>query len=338
MKKTRVGIINVTGYVGIELARYLKQHPQVELVSVTGRSAAGKRLAEVFPHLTGLDLTIQAELGDVELAFSAMPHKESAAVVAPLLERGLKVIDLSADFRLHDAAQYPAWYSFEHPQAGLLADAVYGLPELHRPQIAATPLAANPGCFPTAAVLALAPLVKAGLIGEEIIVDAKTGISGAGRGLKLAGHFAEANEDTAAYALEGHRHLPEIIQELAALGGELRVTFVPHLVPMTRGILATCYATPKETTSQEELAQLYRDFYKDEPFVHVAEAPPHTKQTWGSNLCLIYPTVDARTGRLVIISCLDNLGKGAAGQAVQNMNLMLSLPETAGLDMPAVYP
>jgi N-acetyl-gamma-glutamyl-phosphate reductase len=322
----------------MELARYLQQHPQVELVSVTGRSATGKRLAEVFPHLTGLDLTIQAELGDVELAFSAMPHKESAAVVAPLLERGLKVIDLSADFRLHDTAQYPAWYGFEHPQAGLLADAVFGLPELHRPRIAATQLAANPGCFPTAAVLALAPLVKAGLIGEEIIVDAKTGISGAGRGLKLAGHFAEANEDTAAYALEGHRHLPEIVQELAALGEEPRVTFVPHLVPMTRGILATCYATPKETTGLEELRRLYGDFYKDEPFVHLAEAPPHTKQTWGSNLCLIYPAVDARTGRLVIISCLDNLGKGAAGQAVQNMNLMLGLPETAGLDMPAVYP
>jgi N-acetyl-gamma-glutamyl-phosphate reductase len=338
MNKTRVGIINVTGYVGIELARYLQQHPQVELVSVTGRSAAGKRLAKVFPHLTGLDLTIQAELGDVELAFSAMPHKESASVVAPLLERGLKVVDLSADFRLHDAGQYPAWYGFEHPQPGLLTGAVFGLPELHRNQIAATQLAANPGCFPTAAIMALAPLVKAGLISDEIIIDAKTGISGAGRGLKLAGHFAEANEDTAAYALEGHRHLPEIIQELTALGGEPRVTFVPHLVPMTRGMLTTCYATPKETTGQEELRRLYRDFYKDEPFVYVAEAPPHTKQTWGSNLCLVYPTVDARTGRLVIISCLDNLGKGAAGQAVQNMNLMLGLPETTGLDMPAVYP
>jgi N-acetyl-gamma-glutamyl-phosphate reductase len=330
MKKTRVGIINVTGYVGSELARYLKQHPHVELVAVTGRSAAGKRLPEVFPHLTGLDLTIQAELGDVELAFSAMPHKESALVVAPLLEHGLKVIDLSADFRLKDAGQYPAWYDFQHPQPGLLTDTVYGLTELHRREIAETPL--------TATVLALAPLVKAGLIGGEIIVDAKTGVSGAGRGLKLAGHFAEANEDTTAYALEGHRHLPEIIQELTALGEEPLVTFVPHLVPMTRGILATCYATPKEPKDQEELRWLYRDFYKDEPFVHVAEVPPHTKQTWGSNLCLIYPTVDARTGRLVIISCLDNLGKGAAGQAVQNMNLMLGFPEIAGLDMPAVYP
>ena len=338
MTKTRVGIINVTGYVGMELARYLQRHPHVELVSVTGRSAAGKRLADVFPHLAGLDLTIQTELGDVDLAFSAMPHKESAAVVAPLVERGLKVIDMSADFRLHDAGQYPAWYGFDHPQPPLLADAVYGLPELHRRQIAATPLLANPGCFPTGAILALAPLVKAGLISDDIIVDSKTGVSGAGRGLNLGSHYAEANEDTTAYALEGHRHLPEIIQELTALGGEPRITFVPHLVPMTRGILTTCYATPEETTSQEGLRQLYRDFYKDEPFVHVAEAPPHTKHTWGSNLCLIYPTVDARTGRLVIISCLDNLGKGAAGQAVQNMNLMLGLPETAGLEAPAVYP
>jgi N-acetyl-gamma-glutamyl-phosphate reductase len=338
MNKTRVGIINVTGYVGMELARYLQQHPHVELVSVSGRSAAGKRLADVFPHLAGLDLTIQTELGDVDLAFSAMPHKESAVVVAPLIERGLKVIDLSADFRLHDAGQYPAWYGFDHPQPGLLKNAVYGLPELHRRQIAATPLVANPGCFPTGAMLALAPLVKAGLIGDEIIVDSKTGISGAGRGLTLGSHYAEANEDTTAYALEGHRHLPEIVQELTALGGEPAVTFVPHLVPMTRGILTTCYATPKETTSQGELRHLYRDFYKEEPFVHVADAPPHTKHTWGSNLCLVYPTVDTRTGRLVIISCLDNLGKGAAGQAVQNMNLMLGLPETTGLDMPAVYP
>jgi len=338
MNKTRVGIINVTGYVGMELARYLQQHPHVELVSVTGRSAAGKRLTDVFPHLAGLGLTIQAELGDVELAFSAMPHKESAAVVAPLIGRGLKVIDMSADFRLHDAGQYPAWYSFDHPQPSLLAGVVYGLPELHRHQIATTSLLANPGCFPTGAILALAPLVKAGLIGEDIIVDSKTGVSGAGRGLTLGSHYAEANEDTTAYALEGHRHLPEITQELTALGGEPRVTFVPHLVPMTRGILTTCYATPQETTGREGLKQLYRDFYKDEPFVHVAGAPPHTKHTWGSNLCLVYPTVDARTGRLVIISCLDNLGKGAAGQAVQNMNLMLGLPETAGLDMPAVYP
>jgi N-acetyl-gamma-glutamyl-phosphate reductase len=338
MNKTRVGIINITGYVGMELARYLQQHPHVELVSVTGRSAAGKRLADVFPHLAGLDLTIQTELGDVELAFSAMPHKESAAMVAPLVERGLKVIDLSADFRLKDAGQYPAWYGFAHPQPPLLADAVYGLPELHRRQIAATSLLANPGCFPTGAILTLAPLVKAGFISDDIIVDSKTGVSGAGRGLTLGSHFAEANEDTTAYALEGHRHLPEIVQELTALGGEPRVTFVPHLVPMTRGILTTCYATPKETTGREGLRQLYRDFYKNEPFVRVVTAPPHTKHTWGSNLCLVYPTVDARTDRLVIISCLDNLGKGAAGQAVQNMNLMLGLPETAGLEAPAVYP
>jgi len=337
----KIGIINVTGYAGVELARLLHQHPEVELASVTGRSAAGQSLSEVFPHLAGIDLTIEAKLGDVELVFSAMPHKESAEEIIPLLEKGIKVVDISADFRLKDAAEYPRWYGFSHPAPRLLAQAVYGLPELHRAQIASASLVANPGCYPTGAILALAPAVKAKLVVPDIVVDSKSGVSGAGRTLSLATHYSEANEDTTAYALEGHRHLPEIIQELNLLnpGQPLAVTFVPHLVPMTRGILTTTYATlASGKKGIEEIRKLYLDFYKDEPFVRVADSPPHTKQTWGSNLCLVYPTVDQRTGRLVVISAIDNLVKGAAGQAVQNMNLMLGLPETMGLEAPAIYP
>jgi N-acetyl-gamma-glutamyl-phosphate reductase len=336
----KVGIINVTGYAGVELARILYQHPEVELASVTGRSAAGQSLSQVFPHLAGINLTIKATLGDVGLVFSAMPHKESAREVIPLFERGIKVVDISADFRLKDAAEYQQWYGFSHPAPNLLAKAVYGLPELHRAQIAAAKLVANPGCYPTGAILALAPAVKAKLVGPDIIVDSKSGVSGAGRSLTLPTHYSEANEDTAAYALEGHRHLPEITQELGQLYADkpLAVTFVPHLIPMTRGILTTCYATPAKKIGEKELKKLYLDFYKDEPFVRVADSPPHTKQTSGSNLCLVYPTIDRRTGKLVVISAIDNLVKGAAGQAVQNMNLMLGLPETTGLEALAIYP
>jgi N-acetyl-gamma-glutamyl-phosphate reductase len=342
----KVGIINVTGYTGAELARLLYQHPEVELASVTGRSAAGRRLGEVFPHLASIDLTIEAELGDVELVFSAMPHKESAKEVIPLLKKGIKVVDISADFRLKDASEYQNWYSFSHPAPQLLAQAVYGLTELYRSQVASAQLVANPGCYPTGAILALAPAVKARLIEPNIIIDSKSGVSGAGRTLSLQTHFSEANEDTSAYALEGHRHLPEITQELKRLCPELSplVTFVPHLVPMTRGILTTCYAPLASgkiaagKKGERELKQLYLDFYKDEPFVRVVDLPPHTKHTLGNNLCLVYPTIDPRTGRLIVISCIDNLIKGAGGQAIQNMNLMLGLPETTGLQALSIYP
>jgi N-acetyl-gamma-glutamyl-phosphate reductase len=337
----KVGIINVTGYAGVELARLLHQHPEVELASVTGRSAAGQSLSEVFPHLAGIDLIIKDKLGDVELVFSAMPHKESAKEVIPLLDKGVKVVDISADFRLKDAPEYQRWYGFSHPAPELLKEAAYGLPELHRAEIAAAQLIANPGCYPTGAILALAPAVKAKLITADVIIDSKSGVSGAGRSLTLTTHYSEANEDVSAYALEGHRHLPEIIQELNLLNPEKppAVTFVPHLIPMTRGILTTCYATlAGGKKGVEEIRKLYRDFYQAEPFVRVVDSPPHTKQTWGSNFCLVYPTLDQRTGRLVVISAIDNLVKGAAGQAIQNMNIMLGLPETTGLEALAVYP
>ncbi len=346
MGKIRVGIINVTGYAGMELARLICRHPGAKLASVTGRSAAGQKLSAFFPHLAGTGLTIEEKLGEVDFVFSAMPHKESAKEIVPLIRRGIKVVDISADFRLKDAAQYSRWYGVDHPTPQLLKKAVYGLAELHRTQIAAAKLVANPGCYPTGAILALAPAVKEGLVEPNIIIDAKSGVSGAGRSLSLSTHFCEANEDVAAYALEGHRHLPEIVQELKMLNPKhaAKITFVPHLVPMTRGILSTCYAplaagkTAASKKAKKDITALYKDFYKGEPFVRVVESPPHTKQAWGSNYCLIYPTIDLRTGKLIVVSCIDNLVKGAAGQAVQNMNLMLGLPEAAGIGALAIYP
>ena len=343
MSQIKVGIINVTGYAGVELARLLYKHPKVKLGSITGRSAVGQKLADVFPHLADIDLTITAGLGEVDLAFSAMPHKASAEVIIPLLESGIKVVDISADFRLKDASEYPRWYDFAHPAPELLQKAVYGLPELHRSEIAKADLVASTGCYPTGALLALAPAVKEGLIEPDIIIDSKSGVSGAGRTLSLSTHYTEAVDNVYAYSVQGHRHLPEIVQELKALnpGFPVSATFLPHLVPMSRGILSSCYAKLKKGKAgkgQEELVRLYRDYYKGEPFVRVVDKPPETKQTWGSNLCLIYPAVDTRTGRLIVISCLDNLVKGAAGQAIQNMNIMLGFPETDGLEALPVYP
>ena len=346
MQKTKAGIINVTGYAGVELARLLHQHPEVELVSVTGRSTAGQKLGTVFPHLASLDLTIETEVAEVDLVFSALPHKESAPEVISLYDRGIKVVDISADFRLKDAAEYPSWYGFTHPAPQLLEQAVYGLPELHQSQITSARLVANPGCYPTGAILALAPAVKSGLIESDIVIDSKSGLSGAGRTLDLKSHYSEANEDVTAYALDGHRHLPEMIQELKQLntGQNPVITFVPHLIPMTRGILTTAYASisPGKLAGgekgREELNRLYQEFYRDKPFVRVTELPPHTKHTWGNNSCLVHPTIDYRGEKIVVISCIDNLVKGAAGQAIQNMNLMLGIPETTGLGALAVYP
>ena len=342
MAKLKVGIINVTGYAGVELARLLHKHPKVVLSSITGRSAAGQKLADVFPHLAEIDMIINAELGEVDLAFSAMPHKSSAEVIIPLIERGIKVIDISADFRLKDAGEYPKWYDFTHPAPKLLHKAVYGLPEIHRVEIAKASLVASPGCYPTGALLALAPAVKGGLIHPDIIIDSKAGVSGAGRTVSQSTHYTEAVDNVRAYSVQGHRHLPEIVQELEALANSsLSVTFLPHLVPMSRGILSSCYATLKEGSlgkREGKVVDLFRNFYKGEPFVRVVDKPPETKQTWGSNLCLVYPTVDTRNGRLIVISCIDNLVKGAAGQAIQNMNIMLGFSETDGLEALPVYP
>jgi N-acetyl-gamma-glutamyl-phosphate reductase len=341
----KVGIINVTGYAGSELARILWRHPDVQLVAVTGRSAAGRRLPEVLPHLWQIDLPVTQSIQvSVDLAFSALPSGASAEALAPLIESGVKAVDIAADFRLHDAENFKRAYKIDHPAPHLLKKAIYGLPEIHRQAIKQTNLVANPGCFPEAAILALAPAIRAGIIGDDIIVDAKSGISGAGRGglaTNIMDHFAEANENVVAYGLDGHGHQPEIAQELAELRGatSAKVTFIPHRIPISRGILATCYATLVDASiNKQRVRELYQEFYNKEPFVRVTPLPPQTKQTTGSNFCLVYPTVDERAGRLVVLSCLDNLVKGAAGQAVQNMNVMCGFPEEMSLEALAVYP
>ncbi len=343
----KVGIINVTGYAGMELARILRCHPDAEITSVTGRSLSGQKLGDAFPHLSDIDLTITDDVTEsVDVVFSALPHAASAERLGQALAGGVKAIDISADFRLRDIAEYESWYNITHPCPEYMGESVYGLTELHREDVKTTSLVANPGCFPTASILALAPAVKAGVIGSDIIVDAKSGVSGAGRGASVATLFSEVNESVKAYSMDGHRHLPEIQQELDLLSsnGRLRITFLTHLIPMTRGILSSCYANLNEgavatgVAAKAEITELYKDFYKDETFVKVVDAPPMTKHTLGNNDCVIYPTVDLRTNRLVVVSCIDNLVKGAAGQAVQNMNLMFGLPEDQGLQQLAMYP
>ena len=341
----KAGIINVTGYAGVELARILARHPEVEIASVTGRSAAGKSLSEVFPHLSAIDATITEDLTEsVDVVISALPHAASAERLGPILSNGVRAVDISADFRLKDISEYGDWYQVDHPYPELVEEAVYGLPELGREDIARAKLVANPGCYPTAAILAIAPAVSAGLIETDVIVDAKSGVSGAGRKVSVDFLYSEVNENLKAYSMGGHRHMPEVVQEMRRLdpSAEPRVTFIPHLVPMTRGILTTCYATLKPGVSggglQAAVREAYESFYEDAPFVHVAAGPPETKHTLGNNDCLVYPTVDARTGRLVAVGCIDNLVKGAAGQAIQNMNLMFGMAEDEGLRQLALYP
>ncbi len=346
MARARVGIINVTGYIGVDLARILLRHPLVDVVCVTGRSAAGSRLSDVFPHLAAADMVIKPELDvPVDVAFSAMPHKASAEACAPLLAKGVRVIDVSADFRLKSRQEYESWYGVEHPHPDLLESAVYGLPELYREQIRQASLVANPGCYPTGAILALAPALAAGMVEGDIIIDSKSGVSGAGRSLTLTTHYAECNESVSAYAVDGHRHMPEIRQELKRLCGTAgEVLFLPHLIPMSRGILSSCYARlaggwgGRSGDIRAALTQVYRDFYAEARFVKVVSLPPATKHVWGSNYCHVYPTYDARTDRLLVISAIDNLVRGGAGEAVQNMNLMLGFDETCGLDALPVFP
>jgi N-acetyl-gamma-glutamyl-phosphate reductase len=330
----RAGIVNVTGYIGAELARLLSSHPEVRLSWATGRSEVGKKLSDVFPYLG--DIQITPEPGEADIIFSALPAGSSTQTIVSLINKGMRVIDLSADFRLDEESLYPEWYGFSHPAPHLIKEKVYGLSELYRQDIARAHLVANPGCYPAATLLALAPALREGLIQPDIVVDAKSGMSGAGRTFSLATHFAEANENLSPYALEGHRHLPEIIQEVRKIGRiSPRVTFIPHLVPLTRGLLVTCYASLTKETNVE---RSYQEFYRKEPFVEVVAFPPATKLTLGSNLCLIHPTIDRRTGKLIVVGCLDNLIKGGAGQAIQNMNLMLGLPETLGIPSKPLYP
>lgn len=334
---TRVAVLGATGYTALELIKLLLRHPNAEIVAVTSRQEGNVPVAMVHPSLTDrLDLVLEnlepAQIAArAECVFSCLPHGASAAVVAPLVDAGCKVIDFSADYRLTSVESYESWYGQKHPDAGRVGETVYGLPELFRQQILGSKLVANPGCYPTSAILALAPLIKGGVIDPaEIIVDSKSGVSGAGRTPKLTTHYPECNESLSAYNIGRHRHTPEIEQILGVASGKpVDVIFTPHLIPMDRGILSTTYSRPLKPISEEDLLGVLRDFYANEPFVRVVSHLPGTKDSQFTNFCDI--TARVVKGRVLTVSCLDNLIKGASGAAVQNFNLLYGYPETTAL-------
>ena len=352
MQKKQVAVLGATGYTGSELLRLMLNHPLAEVVFAGSSSSAGRLLAEVLPQFTGVSELVLQDYGaedlpaEVELVFCALPHGLSVDVVPSLRKQGLRVIDLSADFRLREAELYPRWYEREHPAPELLGEAVYGLTELRRTELATAGLVANPGCYPTAVLLALAPLLKEGLVQtDSIIIDAKSGVTGAGRAPKQPFHFPECNDSFKAYRVASHQHTPEIEQELSALAGldgegtgeGLTVTFTPHLIPQSRGILSTIYI---KLLRDHDLDELYRSFYRDEPFVSFLAPPllPETRWVKGTNCCHLAVRQDERTGRVIILAAIDNLVKGAAGQAIQNMNVMFGWPDDTGLRLVGLVP
>lgn len=342
-----VGIIGSTGYAGQQLVWLLNSHPNTKIQFLSSNSYDGNLYNKVYNNYIGFieDTCIniqevESKLADVDVIFIALPHGKSFDITKKALSKGVKVIDLGADFRIKSKETYEEWYKVEHMCSELLKDSVYGLPELKRESVKNASLIANPGCYPTASILALAPLLKNKLIdSNSIIIDAKSGVSGAGRNAAVTNLYTECNESIKAYSVGCHRHTPEIEQELSYIyGSNLNLVFTPHLVPMNRGILSVCYASLLNNTSQDELYKIYKDFYKDEFFVKVTEDMPETKYVSGSNMCHIGLRVDKRTGRVIVASVIDNLIKGAAGQAVQNMNLMFGFDETTGLRFPAMIP
>ena len=325
-------VVGASGYAGAIAARLLWRHPEFELLAVTAREDAGRPLSELYPHhrvplvLEQFDIDRAAE---ADAAIVAYPHGTAAPVVAALLERDVRVLDLSADFRLRDLATYERWY-VPHPHPELIARAVYGLTEFYREQIAGATLVACPGCFPTAAILALAPLAQDGLI-ADVVIDAKTGVSGAGKQPTDTTHFVAVTENVRPYGVGGHRHMPEIDQELAALGAPVPITFVPHLLPIDQGELLSCYVTATREVSQTELEELYARRYAEEPFVELVARPPGVRDVRETNLCAISVHADERTGKLLVFAAIDNLWKGTASQAIANLNLMFGFEEGAGL-------
>lgn len=340
----KVAIVGASGYTGIELLRILATHPEADVVMVTSRQMAGQRVTEFFPSLSGRlggldDLIFEEPDPDVLTAradffFTAVPHKAAMEIVPSLLEKEGRVVDLSADFRFNDPALYEEWYQ-THTAPGLMNDSVYGLPELHRAKIKTSRLVGNPGCYPTSIILALAPLLRGGIISSDrIVADSKSGVSGAGRGTSLTSQFCEIDDSVMAYKVTGHRHTPEIEQELSGLAGKsVTVSFTPHLVPMSRGILSTVYASLIGGRSTEDLVSVFSEFYKDEIFVRVRRPGelPHTLDVRGANFCDLGVFVDERTRTVKVVSVIDNLTRGASGQAVCNMNIMLGLAEETGL-------
>ncbi|GAB2719679.1 N-acetyl-gamma-glutamyl-phosphate reductase [Paenibacillus thermoaerophilus] len=344
----RAAIVGSTGYGGVELIRLLLQHPKVRITSVISSSAAGQLYTDGYPHLTEI-ITDRLDAVDPELVaskadvvFLATPHGVSAATAPKFLEAGLKVIDLSGDFRLQDGSVYEKYYKHAPADPSYVKKAVYGLAEVFGADVNGASFVANPGCYPTSAALGLVPLVQAGWIDlDSIIIDAKSGVSGAGRGMSLTTHFSEVNENFFAYKINKHQHTPEIEQTLSRVAGRpVTLTFTPHLVPMTRGILSTIYAKLENGRTEAEVHELYRQYYEGRRFVRVRPLGkfPATKEVAGSNYCDIGLSVDARTGRITILSAIDNLVKGAAGQAVQNLNLMMGWDEAEGLAFTPVYP
>jgi N-acetyl-gamma-glutamyl-phosphate reductase len=347
VSRVPVAVLGASGYTGAELLRLLLEHPRVEIASLAAERAAGARIQRVFPHLAGrLDREVEAfdaqRMAErAEVIFSCLPHGASAAAVAALAERGRTVIDLSADFRLHDADEFARWYG-PHPHPELLARAVYGLPELHRDQLRGARLIASPGCYPTATILAAAPLLARGLVRPRLVVDAKSGVTGAGRTPSATTHFSEVGEGVRAYKVAGaHRHTPEMEQELSsAAGGAVRITFTPHMLPMARGILACVYGEPTDPALGEaDYRSALDDAYRGEPFVVVLdEGLPDTAHVRGSNRAHVAVRFDARAGMVVAMAAIDNLVKGASGQAIQAMNIALGWPETEGLAGVAMFP
>jgi N-acetyl-gamma-glutamyl-phosphate reductase len=351
MQKLKASIIGSTGYSGKELVKILMNHQKVELVHLVSSSYAGKNIAEIFPEFLNkldkklINLNLDVVSKDSDMVFTALPHTVSMDVVPKLLKKGVKVVDLSADYRLKNSTVYQEWYKKELNQISkeLLSEAVYGLPEIYLDKIKDASLVANPGCYPTSVILGIAPLLKYHFVEPEgIIIDSKSGTSGAGRKLSLGLHFAECNENFKAYKVVRHNHIPEVEQELSFVyfGTDnkeqtkgIKVSFTPHLLPINRGILSTCYLSLKGSKKEEEVLEIYQKYYHKAPFVRIFEPPnlPEIKFVAGTNYCDIGFSIDERTGKIKIISVIDNLLKGASGQAVQNMNIMSGFPETCGL-------
>jgi len=340
-------ILGATGYAGMELIRLLHAHPKVNILHRISQTYIGKSISEVYPSFSGVsnDLCIDMEPAEIarqsDIVFVSLPHGVSADTVKKLRLENCKVIDLSGDFRYNSVSKYEEWYKITHPCPEMLQESVYGLPELHRSKIKSANLVANPGCYTTCSILGLAPLVSNKMIdSDSIIIDAKSGVSGAGRSISLGIHFCEVNENMKAYGVATHRHTSEIEQELSILSGkEISLSFTPHLIPLQRGILCTIYANLSGIHSHREIIDLYRDFYHEEPFVHIhgEGVLPEIKFVNGSNKCHIGFVVDKRLNRIIIVSVLDNLIKGASGQAIQNMNIMFGFDETTALAQPGWY-
>ncbi len=345
--RLKVGIVGASGYTGAELMRILALHPEVEVTWATAQTYAGKTVGELYPHLRPFAQMVyqpfdpDRAVSEADVFMVALPHGESMEAVAALRERGARVVDLSADFRFSDPAVYERWYGRPHRHPELLREAVYGLPEIFGAKLRDASLVAGPGCYPTAAILALAPLLSEGLCRGEVVVDAKSGVSGAGRSLSLETHFPQADGSVKPYGVGAHRHTPEMEEMMGHLAGGAgpKVVFVPHLIPMSRGILATCYAWLERPMSQDELEDLYRDFYRRCPFVVVLPRGsfPQTKDVCGSNFCHLGLYSDGK-GRVICASAIDNLVKGASGQAIQCLNLMMGWEETVGLEVLGLFP